>query len=130
MPPKRKLDQLEEDETKEKLQPRTPKEEPYDQGRPVDDARKVMNEKREERKRLQFIQQFVAPLRESEKYSGSQNTRSFAAKWDSKMAGAAIPMKFRTEIFMMSLREFEALKMREVIADAIIDLTDWSMIKQ
>ena len=130
MPPKRKPEQLEEDEAKEELQPRTPKEEPYEQGRPLDDARKAMDEKREERRRLQFIQQFVAPLRESEKYSGSQNARSFAAKWDSRMSGAAMPMKFRTEVFMMLLREFEALEMRELIADEVIDMTDWPTVKQ
>lgn len=121
MPPKRKQDQLEEDEVKEELQP---KEEPYEQYGTMDHARKMAEEKREERKRLQFIQQFVVPLRESEKYSGAQNARTFAAKWDAKMAGASIPMKHRTEIFMMLLREYEMLKMREEIANDVIDLAN------
>ena len=46
------------------------------------------------------------------------------------MAGATIRTKLRTEIFMMLLRELEALKMREDLAEEVVDLTDWPRVKQ
>lgn len=46
------------------------------------------------------------------------------------MVGAAIPMKYRAEIFMMLLREYEVLKLREELADDIVDLTDWPTVKE
>ena len=130
MPKKRNADEIEEDETKEELQPIITKEEQYEQHGAASYARKMADENREELKRQQFIQQYVAPLRETEKYNSSQNARMFAAKWDAKMAGAAIPMKHRTDIFMMLLRQVEALKMKEKIDDAVIDLIDWPTVKQ
>ena len=128
MPPKRKPDHTDDDDKKDEM-PLQQKEEPQELSVMADYTRRMMNEKRDERKRQQFVQQYVAPLHESEKYNGAKNARTFVAKWDAKMTGATIPLKHRSEILMMLLREYEATKMREDIADAVIDLSDWLTVK-
>ena len=71
----------------------------------------------------------MAPLHESQKYNGAKNARTFAAKWHAKTTGATIPPKHRSELFTMPLREHEATKTREDIADAVIDPSDWPTAK-
>ena len=129
MPPKRKPDQTDDDDKKNELPLQQQKEEPQELSIMADYTRRMMNEKRDERKRQQFVQQYVALLHETEKYNGAKNAWTFVAKWNAKMTGAAIPLKHRSEIFMMLLREYEATKMREDLADAVVDLCDWLTVK-
>ena len=130
MPPKRKPDQTDDDARMEEPLPQQPQEGAQEKDNMIDYARLMVDEKREDRKRQRFFQQYVAPLRETEKYHGSQNARTFAAKWDAKMAGAAIPLKYRTEIFKMLLREYESTRMQEELDDAGIEEHDWLAAKQ
>ena len=126
----RKPDLVDDDEVREKSPSQQPQESALDATGMGDYARAMVDEKRDDRRRQRFVNQFVAPLRESEKHNGSQNARTFAAKWDAKMASASIPLKRRSEIFMMLLREYETTRMREELAQAAVEMHDWPEVKQ
>lgn len=129
MPPKHTVDQTDETDREEQLS-HDSQEATMEPNPTAECARKLAEEKRSDRRRQHFIEQFVAPLCESEKCSGSQNARTFAARWDASAATAAIALKQRAEIFITLLREYEAMRMRDELADAEIEMTDWLAAKQ
>ena len=87
-------------------------------------ARKSAEEKRSDRRRQHFIQQSVAPLRESEEYSVTKRA-NVRCKVRCKSGDRRNAPKQRAEIFITLLREHEAMRVRDELADAEIEMTDW-----